>query len=986
MYLSTVTTGSEKREFNGPVLLPIWNGADGFREGQIAYDADGVVDPDNGPSLIYWDGTQWLVIGSGDTSKWGTNDGFPDFPKIIPADGAVPATIVQVYDQYTRTTVTYSEAVNKIGGGAITDADLGPIYIKDPSTSKYYVRNWEGPVFPRWWGAVGDDATDDSVAWQAAIDFSSPLEMAIDGEGKSYKVGDIELKEQTHIYNAEFRLTAAMPGLWIGEIDQEPTAYKRTLTLEDVILKGSCTYALIISTITGVSLRNVIFQNVTAANDVFYLLNTYDGTIDRLTFTGCTAGTGGACLHMPAGINGMQISRIYTSAFTDYGIKITGGAAVLITASVIQGATTGIYMSNCISVMLDNPYFENVVNPLVILNDVGEGDGIQVRGGFWGGPYESHPDLAENNGVMIYYEGVRTGTTFYGGKFDVSASSLKKLASTAISGVLNFIRPQLSAASSTPEITDYLFKKTGSLSTAGFYVEYTSNANAYTVVRRTTDIAQEHIVERFDSGANLLRATWTPPDIGSAAATLTFYHIRVNAVSTGSLTLNIGQDVMRFNTTSAPLIATLPVTGVPTGKIFVIKKTAAANTLTVTCSGGVVTIDGAASVIMRDSGQTLFVQWDGAAYIILANGSGANDIANQFAALQTANFAITGTGGASKFIASNPDSASFQQYFVLGRDPIDTTKFLWAIGTTGIPTAPGGPGGNAGQTLNILSYTTTGGALATALTMSRSGALTINGSLTTGGGITTPALGNIVGGGSVQANNGLFHAGGFFQNSVVTVTGDYTALSTDLYINVNNSAPCTITILQISSGAAIGRLWYVKKISNNAFPVNIVVSGVGTPTIDGAAQPYVISGYNDSVMLHDDGTNWYIYAKVVSAATPTLQQVGTAGSTFTGSITVGGLVNNGPVAGSLSVVSDGETLGNYLTAIGNTASTAATLTLPTGLSNNRMYYVRRSSTANTLTLNTSGSDVFNDGTTTMNINNAVLVQLQGSTWWVLSSF
>lgn len=985
MFLNTVTTGSERREFNGPVLMPIWDGNAGWREGQLAYDADGIIDPDAGPSLICWDGTQWVLIGAGDGSVWGINDGFPD-AKLLPAIGDVPATLVQVYDQYTRTITSYSAATTKIGGGAITDADLGPIYIKDPETGTYYVRNFEGAVFPRWWGATADGATDDSAAWEAAINFAAPLSIVIDGENRSYKVANIDLAEKADIQNARFVLTNGAYGLKINDIGQSPTVYKRDLRLFNITFTGQCTYALIVSTITGITIDRLFFESLTCANDAFYLLNVYDSQVSNLRFTGVNVGATNACLNMPAGINGMKIDTVYTSAFTAYGVKLAGGSAIVLSNFTIQGAVTGIYFTGCLGITVETPYFENTVNPVIIDSAESDPGSIRFHGGTWFSPYDSHPQIAQNNGVYIKYTGGRNGITLFGGVYDVGTTSNKKLASVGASGVVNIFRPHLITGGNTPDVTDYLFKEATALSSAGYYVEYTGAANAYTVVRRTADIGNEHIVERFDSGANLLRASWNVPTIGSAAVSLTFYHIRVNTVSPGSLTLNIGQDVMRFNTTSAPLIATLPVTGVPTGKIFVIKKTVAANTLTVTCSGGVVTIDGATSIIMRDLGQTLFVQWDGTAYIVLANGSGTNDIANQFTSLQAASFAITGTGGASKFIASNPDSASFQQYFVLGRDPIDATKFLWAIGTTGVPTAPGGPGGNAGQTLNILSYTNTGGALATVLTMSRGGALTINGALTTGGGITTPALGNIKSGGTIEAASGLFHAGGFFQNSVVTVEGDYTAQTSDLYINVNNSAPCTITIQQISSAQAVGRLWYVKKISNNAFPVNIVVGGVGTPTIDGAAQPYVISGYNDSVMLHDDGTNWYVYAKVVSTQTPTLQQVATAGNTFTGSITVSGLVNNGPVAGSLSVVSDGETLGDYLTAIGSTASAAATLTLPTGLTANRMYYVRRSSPANSLTLNTSGSDAFNDGTTTMNVNNAVIVQLQGSTWWVLSSF
>lgn len=64
MSIVTITTGPEGREFNGPLMPPIWNGTDeGFREGQIYYDITGVLDGDPGP--IYWDGDEWKKYASG---------------------------------------------------------------------------------------------------------------------------------------------------------------------------------------------------------------------------------------------------------------------------------------------------------------------------------------------------------------------------------------------------------------------------------------------------------------------------------------------------------------------------------------------------------------------------------------------------------------------------------------------------------------------------------------------------------------------------------------------------------------------------------------------------------------------------------------------------------------------------------------------------------------------------------------------------------
>lgn len=183
-------------------------------------------------------------------------------------------------------------------------------------------------------------------------------------------------------------------------------------------------------------------------------------------------------------------------------------------------------------------------------------------------------------------------------------------------------RPKLSSGGNTPEVTDYLFKEVGALSTAGFYVEYTRNANAYTTVCRTSDIANEHVVEYFDAGSNLLRATWSPPTVGSAPVVLSFYNNRVGVVRVASYSLTTADDTVRFNVTSA-LIATLPNTNVPSGKVFVIKKTGGTFSLSVVVNGGVATIDGSASYQISGVGDAVHFQWDGTNYIVICKSVAA---------------------------------------------------------------------------------------------------------------------------------------------------------------------------------------------------------------------------------------------------------------------------------------------------------------------------------------------------------------------------
>jgi len=488
-------------------------------------------------------------------------------------------------------------------------------------------RNFNGCVYPRWWGAVANGTTDDSAVWQAVINFAAPLNIPINGEGKSYKIAALNLLEKTNIQNVKFVLTAGTYGLKINEIGQAPTVYKRNITLRDIVFSGSCTYALIVSTITGVTIKNLSFEACNCANDIFYLLNTYDSVVDELTFIGCTAGPGCACLNMPAGVNAMTVSNVYTSAFTDFGIKLTGGSALFLPNHTIQGATTGMAFNSCLGVTVESPYFENTVNPVEITSTPADVGSIRFHGGNWFAPYASHPNLSLNNGVMIRYVGGRNSISLFGGVFDVSVTSGKKMASVGNTGILNIYRPHLISGSNTPEVTDYLFKEVGASSVAGFYVEYTRTSNAYTVVRRTSGIGNAHIVECYDSNSNLTKSAWSPPTIGSAANALSFYQERISAAKTTSYSLLGTDDTVRFNTTSANLTATLPVANIPPGKIFTIKKTAGNNALTVIVSGGG-TIDGSTSYIINGIGDVIRFQWDGTVYILYGIGIAQTPIIN----------------------------------------------------------------------------------------------------------------------------------------------------------------------------------------------------------------------------------------------------------------------------------------------------------------------------------------------------------------------
>jgi hypothetical protein len=220
---------------------------------------------------------------------------------------------------------------------------------------------------------------------------------------------------------------------------------------------------------------------------------------------------------------------------------------------------------------------------------------------------------------------------------------------------------------------------------------------------------------------------------------------------------------------------------------------------------------------------------------------------------------------------------------------------------------------------------------------------------------------------------------------IVTVTAaSYSPSSIDHQIMMNNSATATVTLPDATTCS--GRMYVIKKTSNNANVVNI--NTTASQTIDAAASTS-ITLYNEYIGLSSDGSNWKIAARGLGTL-PTLDQVTTAGGTTTNNISVGNLTTTGAMFPKLSVLATGTTItaAHGTTIVGNSNSGACTLTLPTGVAfSNVVYIIKRSSQANTLTINTAGGgDVFDDGTASIAVSNAITVQLQGNTWWILQKW
>lgn len=274
---------------------------------------------------------------------------------------------------------------------------------------------------------------------------------------------------------------------------------------------------------------------------------------------------------------------------------------------------------------------------------------------------------------------------------------------------------------------------------------------------------------------------------------------------------------------------------------------------------------------MRPDSAKMFIRLPG--NLIKAVATEDNSIRNQSSAIQVGNFAIDGRGGAARFVAAHADdNTTFNRFYSFSRDQVDTTKQLWSIGI--LAGTPGGGPGHSGGNIAFRAHTTTGTFLRDAMIIARGGTITIPLNLQLGSspGTTTDAStfsgtkmlalvrvdGSFSAAGGIVVKETLQNGTSILQNKTTTVTGDYTVGSDDLYINVNNTADCTITIPNANNNPGLqGRLLYIKKTINNAFNVNITTVG-GTQNIDGGTT-ITISAFKASLMLHDDGSNWFIY-------------------------------------------------------------------------------------------------------------------------------
>lgn len=112
----------------------------------------------------------------------------------------------------------------------------------------------------------------------------------------------------------------------------------------------------------------------------------------------------------------------------------------------------------------------------------------------------------------------------------------------------------------------------------------------------------------------------------------------------------------------------------------------------------------------------------------------------------------------------------------------------------------------------------------------------------------------------VSGTNTTFGVAGSFGAATATVTGTTTLTAAHYTLRCNNSANIVVNLpaaaSAFNSSEGHGRIYVIKKVSNNAFTVTITANGA--EQIDGISTTSVITTFNTSITIQSNGTGWDI--------------------------------------------------------------------------------------------------------------------------------
>lgn len=278
-------------------------------------------------------------------------------------------------------------------------------------------------------GAVGNGVTDDAAKIQAAID-------AIEAKGGGVLYGtddtflcgsSITLKPTVSLIGHSKRFTlqftdATKDGLIIGSSTAQTKRSVRNICLSGSARDFFVCAAYPVRQLGGMELDvQDITVDATAGTNGFTFANVYGSSFRNLQVYAGASGISNACFRLLATVNGVSFDNLYWSGLGhQYGLYISNeeqpagaaglpsGHAVTINNPTIQGGKYGVYIARGRSIVINNPYCENVANPFV-MGEAGAGvlvRGVTINGGSYGSAFASNPYYAQR-GPIFRFENAR---------------------------------------------------------------------------------------------------------------------------------------------------------------------------------------------------------------------------------------------------------------------------------------------------------------------------------------------------------------------------------------------------------------------------------------------------------------------------------------------------------------------------------------------------------------------------------------------------
>lgn len=382
----------------------------------------------------------------------------------------------------------------------------------------------------------------------------------------------------------------------------------------------------------------------------------------------------------------------------------------------------------------------------------------------------------------------------------------------------------------------------------------------------------------MNGGAMLLHVFKSGLSNGNATSAL-----RTPIVTDTTETVAIGGNITPSTYAGATLIAgatslTLSNSAIPTGStsenvLLINTSTGVINQIASTAFGGAAV--GGTNAILYDSSGALGGNVAKLGFGALAAGVMNIDV-NQNAATGI-NIANTTSGALSQTYVRQGNGTSI--FETLMYSPTTTAYGSFIAGSAGI-------------------YTT-----ATALPIMIDG----NASITFSTGLGSPAPQRMVifGSGDVSINStsdvALLNINGSLAHKIVPITATYSIGANDYIVTATSG---TFTTTLPTAVGITGRTYIVKNYGTGT----VTLGTTSSQTIDGATTQTLSTQYS-GYQVTSDGSNWQVTGSFGGGATPTLQQVITAGATLTGTNTIALGTGNLTFSGTTGLVSFGPTVG-----------------------------------------------------------------------------